>query len=149
MGGLMIVVPVVVISGVITLINLLVEMNQGRPIANIGQQILVPVGTMVAFAIVGDFEDAVYCWRTQAAQWADRPSGILLASGAGALGVRLGLPVTEAPLAEEQGDDRPELGTGEDADPDFMQSTIGLVWRTLVLAVFLLALVWVSGWIGG
>ena len=44
MGGLMIVVPVVVISGVITLINLLVEMNQGRPIANIGQQILVPVG---------------------------------------------------------------------------------------------------------
>ena len=25
--------------------------------------------TAVSFAIVGDFEDAVYCWRTQAAQW--------------------------------------------------------------------------------
>jgi phospho-N-acetylmuramoyl-pentapeptide-transferase len=57
MGGLMIVVPVVVISGVITLINVLVEMNQGRPIANIGQQILVPVGTMVAFAVLGAIDD--------------------------------------------------------------------------------------------
>ncbi len=57
MGGLMIVVPVVVISGVITLINILVEMNQGRPIANIGQQILVPVATMVAFAVVGAIDD--------------------------------------------------------------------------------------------
>src|SRR5512139_2816244 len=57
MGGLMIVVPVVVISGVIALINLLVELNQGRPIANIGQQILVPVVTMVAFAILGAIDD--------------------------------------------------------------------------------------------
>ncbi len=105
--------------------------------------------TAFAFAIVGDFEDAIACWRTQAARWADRPSGILLASGAGALGVRLGLPVTDSLPADAEGNDRPELGTGEDADPDFMQSTIGLVWRTLVLAVFLLALVWVSGWIGG
>ena len=32
-------------------------MNRGRPIANIGQQILVPVGTMVAFAIVGAVDD--------------------------------------------------------------------------------------------
>ncbi len=57
MGGLMIVVPVVVISGVVTLINLIVEMNQGRPIANIGQQILVPVVTMVAFALLGAIDD--------------------------------------------------------------------------------------------
>ncbi|MBP6638159.1 MAG: CobD/CbiB family protein, partial [Sulfuritalea sp.] len=28
--------------------------------------------TASAFAIVGDFEDAVYCWRTQAGQWPDR-----------------------------------------------------------------------------
>jgi phospho-N-acetylmuramoyl-pentapeptide-transferase len=57
MGGLMIIVPVVVISGVVTLINIIVEMNQGRPIANLGQQILVPVGTMVAFAVVGAIDD--------------------------------------------------------------------------------------------
>lgn len=57
MGGLMIVVPVVVITGVITLINALVEKYQGRPIANIGQQVLVPVGTMIAFAILGAIDD--------------------------------------------------------------------------------------------
>ncbi len=57
MGGLMIVVPVVVISGVVTLINLIVERDAGRPIANLGQQILAPVGTMVAFAILGAIDD--------------------------------------------------------------------------------------------
>lgn len=57
MGGLMIVVPVVVITGVITLINIIVEANQGRPIANLGQQVLVPVGTLIAFAILGAVDD--------------------------------------------------------------------------------------------
>ena len=57
MGGLMIVVPVVAISGVITLINALVKMNEGQPIANIGEQILVPVLTMVAFAVLGAIDD--------------------------------------------------------------------------------------------
>jgi adenosylcobinamide-phosphate synthase len=45
--------------------------------------------------------------------------------------------------------DRPELGLGEDADPEFRQSTIGLVWRSLVLGLAVLALVWISGWVGG
>lgn len=57
MGGLMIVVPVVVITGVVTLINLIIEMTQRRPIANIGQQVLVPVATMIAFAVLGGIDD--------------------------------------------------------------------------------------------
>ena len=48
--------------------------------------------TATSFAIVGDFEDAAYCWRTQAARWPDPLLGIVLAAGAGALGVRLGSP---------------------------------------------------------
>ena len=105
--------------------------------------------TAASFAVVGDFEDAVHCWRTQADRWPDGGSGILLASGAGALGVRLGMPVHD--VIQEAGEvgDRPELGLGDDADPDFMQSTIGLVWRSLVLGLAVLALVWVSGWVGG
>ena len=105
--------------------------------------------TAAAFAVVGDFEDAVHCWRTQAVRWPEAGSGILLASGAGALGVRLGMPVHE--VIQEMGEvgDRPELGLGEDADPDFMQSTIGLVWRSLVLGLAVLALIWISGWVGG
>jgi adenosylcobinamide-phosphate synthase len=105
--------------------------------------------TAAAFAVVGDFEDAVHCWRTQADRWPDGGSGILLASGAGAMGVRLGLPVHEVMQDMGEVGDRPELGLGEDADPDFMQSAIGLVWRSLVLGLAVLALVWVSGWVGG
>lgn len=100
--------------------------------------------TAIAFSIVGDFEDAIYCWRTQAARWPDPASGILLASGAGALGVRLGMPLHEPGEVVE----RPEMGLGDDADVDFMQSAIGLVWRTLVLFLLLLALLWVSSWVG-
>ena len=100
--------------------------------------------TAAAFAIVGDFEDAVYCWRTQAARWPDEAAGILLASGAGALGVRLGLPIIQSGEVTE----RPELGLGEEADADFMQSGIGLVWRTLVLCLLLLTLLGVASWAG-
>jgi adenosylcobinamide-phosphate synthase len=100
--------------------------------------------TAAAFSIVGDFEDGVYCWRAQANQWKDKASGILLSSGGGALGVRLGMPIHESGEVVE----RPEMGIGDDADADFMQSTIGLVWRTLVLVFLLLALLGVAGWVG-
>ncbi len=98
--------------------------------------------TALAFAVVGDFEDAVYCWRNQAQRWPEPSAGILLASGAGALGVRLGMPLR----MDGDAADRPELGLGDDADADFMQSTIGLVWRTLVLGLLLLALLWIASW---
>jgi adenosylcobinamide-phosphate synthase len=100
--------------------------------------------TAITFAIVGDFEDAVYCWRTQASQWPDTASGILLASGAGALGIRLGLPLPGDIGIEA----RPELGLGEDADVEHLQSAIGLVWRALVLSLLLLALLTVASWVG-
>ena len=38
--------------------------------------------TAAAFAVVGDFEDAVYCWRTQARAWLDQNAGVLLAAAA-------------------------------------------------------------------
>ncbi|MBV2234432.1 MAG: CobD/CbiB family protein [Sterolibacterium sp.] len=102
--------------------------------------------TAVLFAMVGNFEDAVYCWRTQAASWPDPASGILLASGAGAIGVRLGQPLPEA--GEVSFSERPELGSGEEADADFMQSAIGLVWRSLALCLLLLAVFWIASWMG-
>lgn len=85
--------------------------------------------TAITFAIVGDFEDAVYCWRTQAARWLDPLLGVVLAAGAGAMGVRLGAAYPRAGRMEE----RPELGTGDDADTAFLDTTIGLVWRALVV----------------
>src|SRR5574338_258379 len=100
--------------------------------------------TAASFSIVGNFEDAVFCWRSQAMQWADKASGILIASGGGALGVRLGMPIQETGEIVE----RPEMGAGSDADADFMQSAIGLIWRSLVLCLLLLALVTIANWVG-
>jgi adenosylcobinamide-phosphate synthase len=101
--------------------------------------------TAVSFAIVGDFEDAVYCWRTQAGSWPDPEAGIVLASGAGALGVRLGQPI----LQDGKPLDRPELGMGEEACADFMQSTVGLIWRSLVFWLVLLLLLSLAKLVGG
>ncbi len=100
--------------------------------------------TAFAFAIVGDFEDAIYCWRTQADQWLDRGAGIVLAAGAGALGVLLGNPVVDGVDIS----DRPELGTGESADVEFMQSAVGLVWRATVLWMLLLFLLGLASLVG-
>lgn len=100
--------------------------------------------TAASFSIVGDFEDAVYCWRTQAMLWPDKGSAILIASGAGALGVKLGMPVHESGEIVE----RPEMGVGDEADADYMQSTVGLVWRALVVCLLMLALIGIAGWVG-
>lgn len=100
--------------------------------------------TAMTFAIVGNFEDTIYCWRTQAASWTEAETGILLSSGAGALGVRLGMPIPQGGLLL----DRPELGIGDDADTDFMQSTVGLVWRSVVFWLILLMLLTLSNLLG-
>lgn len=100
--------------------------------------------TGAAFAVVGDFEDAVYCWRTQAALWPDKFLGIILASGAGALGVRLGESLPYRGII----DFRPELGLGDEADADYLQSAVGLVWRVLILMLGLLVLLTFAHWLG-
>ncbi|MBI3479002.1 MAG: CobD/CbiB family protein [Nitrosomonadales bacterium] len=100
--------------------------------------------TAMTFAIVGNFEDTAYCWRTQAASWPDPDAGILLASGAGALGVRLGMPIPQGGMLE----DRVELGIGDDADADFMQSAIGLVWRSVVFWLIMLLLLTLASLLG-
>ncbi|MFA7605481.1 MAG: CobD/CbiB family protein [Rhodocyclaceae bacterium] len=99
--------------------------------------------TALSYAVIGNFEDALYCWRTQSARWPDRLSGILVASGAGALGVRLGLPVHGADGVI----DRPEVGTGHKAEVIHMQRAAQLVWRVLVLWMLILALLGVAGWV--
>ncbi len=100
--------------------------------------------TASTFAIVGNFEDTAYCWRNQAATWPDAEAGILLTSGAGALGVKLGQTI----VLNEEPVFRPEIGTGDDADADYMQSAIGLVWRALVFQLIVLMMLTVANLLG-
>jgi adenosylcobinamide-phosphate synthase len=98
----------------------------------------VPVRlTALTFAVVGNFEDAVYCWRSQALAWSTRSQGVILAAGAGALGVRLGDTLHQYGAVEF----RPELGTGSEADADAMEGAVRLIWRSLVLWMFLVLIV--------
>jgi adenosylcobinamide-phosphate synthase len=121
----------------------------GRPAqALLGLLDWVPVRlTALSFAIVGDFEDAAYCWRMQANTWpvddGGEAMGIILASGAGALGVQLG-----GPLAELDGEPhpRPELGMGDPATPDMLPSAVGLAWRALVLWLVIVLLITLANW---
>ncbi len=103
----------------------------------------VPVRlTALAFAVAGDFMGAVECWREQAQRWRPPSHGLVLAAAAGALGVRLGGELHEYGTLEY----RPELGTGDEADTDYMQAAIGLMWRALVLWLFLIALTTIASW---
>jgi cobalamin biosynthesis protein CobD/CbiB len=93
--------------------------------------------TALGFAVAGDFEDAAYCWRSQASGWSDPEKGVVLASGSGAIGVRLGETLHHHGTVTF----RPELGLGEEADVNTMTSAVGMIWRALVIWMFILGLV--------
>jgi cobalamin biosynthesis protein CobD/CbiB len=56
------------------------------------------------------------------------------------MGVRLGMPVQEV----EGIHPRPELGVGEPADGPFLDSAVGLLWRALVVWLFVLTIIYVA-----
>ncbi|MDB5746995.1 MAG: CobD/CbiB family protein [Massilia sp.] len=111
--------------------------------------------TAIAFAVVGNFEDAIYAWRNFAHRWADESRGIILAAGGGAMGVRLGTPNENAAqllpvdaalvdLTDTENDVLP----GEEPSLRSLQSTVGLVWRALILWMILLLLLSSMVWLG-
>lgn len=96
------------------------------------------------FAIVGDFEDAIYCWREQSQWCSNHHMGALLCSGAGALGVILPVHVdiTQPTL------NHPEIGIGEFADADYLKSATGMIWRVLILLIAVVLLLSLASWLG-
>lgn len=111
--------------------------------------------TAVAFAVVGNFEDAIYAWRNFADRWQEEAIGIILSSGGGAMGVRLGTPAVNAAdvlpadaavidsVAIEM-----ESPPGEEPTVRALQSAVGLVWRALLLWMLLLLLLSLAVWLG-
>lgn len=116
--------------------------------------------TATAFAVVGNFEDAIYAWRNFAHRWQNETTGIILSSGGGAMGVRLGTPVENVvtPVAVDAAAldagvidiMAPEIDTapGEEPTVRALQSTVGLVWRALLLWMLLLLLLSAAVWLG-
>jgi cobalamin biosynthesis protein CobD/CbiB len=98
------------------------------------------------FAIVGNFEDAVYCWRgAVAAGTGDDQRSLLLATGGGALGLRIADPELEARwAAAEQGFD----WQGTEPGAEGLRSSVGLVWRSVVLWIALFGMLTIANWLG-
>jgi adenosylcobinamide-phosphate synthase len=115
--------------------------------------------TAAAFAVVGNFEDAIYAWRNFASRWQDEAVGIILSAGGGAMGVRLGnpaekaiavLPADAATVDSMVGSSNGETDAlpGEEPTVRALQSTVGLVWRALLLWMMLLLLLSIAVWFG-
>ena len=100
--------------------------------------------TAASFAVVGNFEDAIRCWQEQAPHWTHKAQGVILASGAGALGVRLGQPLE----VDGQLKYRPDLGLGEAADADYLDSAVSMIWRAIALWLGVLLLLTIAKWAG-
>jgi adenosylcobinamide-phosphate synthase len=105
--------------------------------------------TALGYAIVGDFEGAIYCWR----QVSRRPSPdgppspdartLVLAAAGGALGLRL-LPEAEAArYFDEAGNEGAGLA---EPRPPAVRAVVGLVWRALLLWLALLLLLTLAKW---
>lgn len=93
----------------------------------------------LGFAIVGDFEGAVDCWRRIGAAGREAVDGrvVLLAAAGGALGFRVMSESESVRWFESPG---PESTGLREPDTQGMRSAVGLVWRALVLWMLLLLL---------
>lgn len=114
--------------------------------------------TAAGFAIVGNFEEQVNAWRRDAGLWEDRNEGTILSSAGGAMGVQLGVPVTpEAPGAPAASytdgivtDLEPAAGGAAPSAPQgrHLQGMVGLVWRSVILWMLLVALLTLANVLG-
>ena len=114
--------------------------------------------TASGFAVVGNFEEAVNCWRRDASLWRYDNEGVILAAAAGAVGVSLGggsapgltpdrAKTFTAGASPESAD---ASGSTPGATPQLghLRSVVGLVWRSVVLWMLLLALLSLAHLIG-
>jgi len=114
--------------------------------------------TALAFAVVGSFEDAIDCWRNHAQRFPNDNDGVVLAATSGAVNVRLGGEALKSAFAADasqalsSGGDGPlgatESTPGREAEVGHLRSIVGLVWRTVVLWMVLLALLTLARLLG-
>jgi adenosylcobinamide-phosphate synthase len=116
--------------------------------------------TAIAFAVVGSFEEAIDCWRNYAQRFPNDNDGVILAATSGAVNVRLGgealKPVfaASAPAAFQVSGPGAEIPAdtastpGREAEVAHLRSIVGLVWRSVVLWMVLLALLTLARLIG-
>ena len=114
--------------------------------------------TAFGFAVVGNFEEAVSCWRRDAGLWRHPNEGIILAAAAGGLGVQLGGSAAPGVTPDRSktfdrgassGEMEAEGSTpGAVPVPGHLRSVVGLVWRSVILWMLLVALLSLANILG-
>lgn len=102
----------------------------------------------LGFAIVGDFEGALYCWRRvthASAPEIPTSRALILGTASGALGVRIVSAAESAKFFDERGLEGAGLA---EPDANALRSAVGLAWRALVLWLILLLLLTVVATFG-
>lgn len=97
--------------------------------------------TALGFAVVGNFEEAVASWRGEAEQFGPGTDGVVLAATSGAINVRLN--AREGKPEEAEG-----VATRPEPQLAHLASAVGLVWRSVVLWMLLLALLTLARLLG-
>ncbi|HEX7892249.1 MAG TPA: cobalamin biosynthesis protein CbiB, partial [Ramlibacter sp.] len=106
--------------------------------------------------VVGSFEEAIDCWRNYAQRFPNDNDGVILAATSGAVNVRLGGEALQPDFAANSNGGlratEPPLDTastpGREADVAHLRSVVGLVWRSVVLWMVLLALLTLANLLG-
>jgi adenosylcobinamide-phosphate synthase len=114
--------------------------------------------TALAFAVVGNFEEAIDCWRNHAQRFPNDNDGVILAATSGAVNVRLGGETLRSAFASNTTGAFAADGTrilegnegtpGREAEIGHLRSIVGLVWRSVVLWMVLLALLTLARLLG-
>ena len=114
--------------------------------------------TALAFAVVGSFEEAIDCWRHHAQRFPNDNDGVVLAATSGAVNVRLGGEAlrsafaTPGPGGWQEGATEDAVDSestpGREAEAGHLRSIVGLVWRSVVLWMLLLALLTLANLVG-
>lgn len=125
--------------------------------------------TSLGFAVVGSFEDAIDAWRSYTQSFTgsapavleNRNDGVILAATSGAVNVRLGGRALRPASAGSAANGIPseiyrevasvgstESTAGREPEPAHLRSIVGLVWRSVVLWMVLLALLTLARLLG-
>lgn len=101
--------------------------------------------TAIGFAVVGSFEEAIEQWRQLDNPAADDSDGVILSATAGAINLRLGpgYPADDA-LAAQPMDPR----SAQNPEAGHLRTVVGLVWRTVLMWMVLLALLTLARLLG-
>lgn len=85
--------------------------------------------TALSYALAGNIYSALLCWREQAKLWHGINPGVVMATGAGALNVKLGgVAVYHGETVE-----RPELGCGNAPEVIDIDRSIHLVYKSIII----------------